>query len=192
MSAGNVGYGLPRTSGTPARGSRRALDLVGLGGMAHVASRARSRAASSSACALARAIAPEPSVLLLDEPFSNLDTTLRVQVRTELHHLLVELGITAVFVTHDQEEAFVLGDEVAVMFDGAIVQQAAACRRSTPAPATPWVAQLRRRRQPAPRRRRTAARRHDGHRPGAVARALPTGAVTVLLRPEDLRLAARR
>jgi ABC-type sulfate/molybdate transport systems ATPase subunit len=74
--------------------------------------------------ALARAIAPEPSVLLLDEPFSNLDTTLRVQVRTELHHLLVELGVTAVFVTHDQEEAFVLGDEVAVMFDGDVVQQA--------------------------------------------------------------------
>ncbi len=74
--------------------------------------------------ALARAIAPQPEVLLLDEPFSNLDTALRVQVRTEVHQLLVELGITTVFVTHDQEEAFVLGDEVAVMHDGEVVQQA--------------------------------------------------------------------
>jgi iron(III) transport system ATP-binding protein len=61
-------------------------------------------------------------VLLLDEPFSNLDATLRVQVRSEVHRLLTDLGITAVFVTHDQEEAFVVGDRVAVMLDGRIAQ----------------------------------------------------------------------
>jgi iron(III) transport system ATP-binding protein len=72
--------------------------------------------------ALARALAPQPAVLLLDEPFSNLDTALRIEVRTDVHRLLHELGITAVFVTHDQEEAFVLGDQVAVMRDGRIVQ----------------------------------------------------------------------
>ena len=60
--------------------------------------------------ALARALAPEPGVLLLDEPFSNLDTALRVQVRAEVRRLLTALGVTTVFVTHDQDEAFVLGD----------------------------------------------------------------------------------
>src|SRR5690606_41445908 len=59
----------------------------------------------------ARALAPEPAVLLLDEPFSNLDPTLRNQLRSEVRTLLAGLGVTAVFVTHDQEEAFVVGDE---------------------------------------------------------------------------------
>jgi iron(III) transport system ATP-binding protein len=89
--------------------------------------------------ALARALAPQPRVLLLDEPFSNLDSTLRVQVRTEVHQLLAELGITTVFVTHDQEEAFVLGDEVAVMQTGRIVQQARPAELYA-RPASPWVA----------------------------------------------------
>jgi iron(III) transport system ATP-binding protein len=89
--------------------------------------------------ALARALAPQPGVLLLDEPFSNLDSTLRVQVRTEVHQLLADLGVTTVFVTHDQEEAFVLGDEVAVMQSGRIVQQARPAELYA-RPATPWVA----------------------------------------------------
>ena len=72
--------------------------------------------------ALARALAPRPGVLLLDEPFSGLDSSLRVQVRGEIYRLLVELGITTVFVTHDQEEAFVLGDRVAVLNDGRLAQ----------------------------------------------------------------------
>src|SRR5690606_1656183 len=77
--------------------------------------------------------------ILLDEPFSNLDTVLRVQVRTEVHRLLHDLGITTVFVTHDQEEAFVLGDRVAVMHEGRIRQferPAAIYAR----PASRWVA----------------------------------------------------
>ena len=65
---------------------------------------------------------PGRSVLLLDEPFSSLDTSLRVQVRSEIHHLLLELGVTTVFVTHDQEEAFVLGDRVAVLNEGRVAQ----------------------------------------------------------------------
>lgn len=72
--------------------------------------------------ALARALAPHPSVLLLDEPFSNLDTNLRIEVRTEVHRLLTSLGITSIFVTHDQDEAFIVGDRVAVMRQGSIVQ----------------------------------------------------------------------
>ena len=72
--------------------------------------------------ALARALAPRPGVLLLDEPFSNLDTNLRVEVRTEVRGLLAKLGITSIFVTHDQDEAFIVGDRVAVMREGQIVQ----------------------------------------------------------------------
>ena len=72
--------------------------------------------------ALARALAPRPSVLLLDEPFSNLDSALRVEVRAEVPRLIGELGITTIFVTHDQDEAFLLGDRVAVMNDGKILQ----------------------------------------------------------------------
>ena len=88
---------------------------------------------------------PRPAArgLLLDEPFSNLDPTLRVQVRTEVHQLLAELGVTTVFVTHDQEEAFVLGDEVAVMQAGRIVQQATTSRSLHP-PRQPVGGRLRR------------------------------------------------
>ena len=89
--------------------------------------------------ALARSLAPQPKVLLLDEPFSALDTSLRVQVRAEVARIVRDVGVTTVFVTHDQDEAFVLGDRVAVMQAGNIEQF------GTPdelyrSPATPWVA----------------------------------------------------
>ena len=72
--------------------------------------------------ALARSLAPEPSVLLLDEPFSNLDVDLRERTREEVRAILQEAGVTAVSVTHDQEEALSIGDRVAVMHDGALEQ----------------------------------------------------------------------
>jgi iron(III) transport system ATP-binding protein len=70
--------------------------------------------------ALARALAPSPDVLLLDEPFSNLDAQLRAEVRSEVRRVLRSTGTTAVFVTHDQEEALSIGDRVAVMIAGRI------------------------------------------------------------------------
>ena len=73
--------------------------------------------------ALARALAPAPSVILLDEPFSNLDAPLRAELRLEVRRLLTAIDATAVFVTHDQEEAFLVGDEVAVMGAGQVTQQ---------------------------------------------------------------------
>lgn len=72
--------------------------------------------------ALARALLTEPAVLLLDEPFSNLDAALRAEMRTEVRSLLKRGGTTAVFVTHDQEEALLLGDRVGVMRDGVLEQ----------------------------------------------------------------------
>ena len=89
--------------------------------------------------ALARALAPEPPVLLLDEPLSNLDAALRERTRTELRALLRELGITAVFVTHDQEEAFALSDRVALLRAGRL-QQVGPPEELYARPANPFVA----------------------------------------------------
>lgn len=72
--------------------------------------------------AIARAIAIEPALLLFDEPLSNLDVTLREETRGELRELVVRLGLTAVYVTHDQEEAFALCDRISVMVGGRILQ----------------------------------------------------------------------
>jgi iron(III) transport system ATP-binding protein len=72
--------------------------------------------------ALARSLAPEPDVLLLDEPFSNLDVRLRVEMREEVRRILKEAGVTAVSVTHDQEEALSISDRVAIMNDGHLEQ----------------------------------------------------------------------
>ncbi|MDA1189907.1 MAG: ABC transporter ATP-binding protein [Chloroflexi bacterium] len=72
--------------------------------------------------ALARTLAPEPVMVLLDEPFSNLDATLRSQVRAEVQSILHDQGASTIFVTHDREEAFAMADRVGVMFDGNLVQ----------------------------------------------------------------------
>ena len=92
-------------------------------------------------CALLRALAPQPEVLLLDEPFSGLDPDMRVQVREETTAFLRETGITTLVVTHDPEEAMVLADHLLIMRDGMIIQQ------GTPAaiyysPCEPFVAGL--------------------------------------------------
>ena len=129
--AANVAFGLPRSERPRSRilprpASGRVRDLLDLVGIAELAGRLPGSLSGGQQqrVALARALAPQPSVLLLDEPFSSLDTTLRVEVRAEVAALLRELEVTCVFVTHDQDEAFVLGDEVAVMRDGEVIQQA--------------------------------------------------------------------
>ena len=129
--AANVAFGLPRSERPRSRilprpASRRVRDLLDLVGIPELSDRLPGSLSGGQQqrVALARALAPRPSVLLLDEPFSSLDTTLRVEVRAEVAALLRELEVTCVFVTHDQDEAFVLGDEVAVMRDGAVIQQA--------------------------------------------------------------------
>jgi iron(III) transport system ATP-binding protein len=117
----NVGFGLTRAE---RRGSRvhEALALVGL---EHLADRRPDTLSGGQQqrVAIARALAPRPAVILLDEPFSSLDAPLRAGLRVEIRDLLADLGTTAVFVTHDREEALLMGDQVAVMLDGEIVQQ---------------------------------------------------------------------
>ncbi len=120
----NVAFGL-KASGTPSQDLAgrvaHALQRVDLAGYEKRAVQALS-GGQQQRVALARAIAPEPPLLLLDEPLSNLDAALRERTRTELRELLKRLGITAVFVTHDQEEAFALSDRIAVMNLGRLQQ----------------------------------------------------------------------
>jgi len=118
--AQNIGFGLSGGRGKEQR-VQELLSLVGLAGMGDRMPHELS-GGQQQRVALARALAPSPAVLLLDEPFSNLDTTLRVEVRQEVKDLLKRSGTTAVFVTHDQEEALFLGDEVAVMNNGCLEQ----------------------------------------------------------------------
>ncbi len=119
----NVAYGLPRRDPRRAARVEAALALVGLSGLADRAPATLS-GGQAQRVALARALAPEPSVILLDEPFSGLDAPLRAELRLEVRRVLAETGATGIFVTHDQEEAFVVGDEVAVMREGRVLQQA--------------------------------------------------------------------
>ena len=91
--------------------------------------------------ALARALAPEPDVLLLDEPLSALDARIRVALRGEIRHIQRSLGITTLYVTHDQEEALALSDRIVVFHQGR-VEQAGTPREVYEQPATPFVAEF--------------------------------------------------
>lgn len=116
--AQNVGFGLPR--GSQERIAEM-LAFVGLQGLGERMPQELS-GGQQQRVALARAIARRPAVLLLDEPFSNLDAALRVEMRHEIRQLLKKAQMTAIFVTHDQEEALFMGDKVAVMNKGHIEQ----------------------------------------------------------------------
>jgi iron(III) transport system ATP-binding protein len=100
---------------------RAALDLVGLSAFADRRP-AQLSGGQQQRVALARTIVIEPEVLLLDEPLSNLDARLRVEMRSELKALQRKLGITAIYVTHDQEEANAIADRIAVLDQGRIQQ----------------------------------------------------------------------
>ena len=118
--AKNVAYGITK-SATRDTEVAAALEMMNLAGLADRMPATLS-GGQQQRVALARALAPRPGILLLDEPFSNLDTSLRIEVRTEVRRLLADLGITSIFVTHDQDEAFIVGDRVAVMRQGEVVQ----------------------------------------------------------------------
>ena len=139
--AANVSFGL-RMSGLAtvptAKRTAAMLDLVGLTGREHRAVASLS-GGERKRVALARALAPAPQVLLLDEPLGGLDRPLHDRLLFELRTLFARIGQTAIYVTHDVAEAFALGDRVAVMRDGTIVQIAAPDELWA-APADTWVA----------------------------------------------------
>jgi multiple sugar transport system ATP-binding protein len=122
--AGNMAFGLKmrkfEKSEIEAR-IKRAADILGIGDLLHRKPRQLS-GGQRQRVALGRAIVRDPKVFLFDEPLSNLDAKLRVQMRVELKKLHERLGTTAIYVTHDQVEAMTLGDRVVVMKDG-LVQQ---------------------------------------------------------------------
>lgn len=117
--AENVGFGLERRLRP-----ERVPEMLAFVGLENLGDRMPHQLSGGQQqrVALARALAPSPVVLLLDEPFSNLDAALRVEMRYDVRRLLKQSGTTAIFVTHDQEEALFMGDEVAVMNRGKIEQ----------------------------------------------------------------------
>jgi iron(III) transport system ATP-binding protein len=126
--AENVAYGLhvrALSTAEIAERVREVLTLVGLAGYEHQFSSQLS-GGEQQRVALARAIVIRPRVLLFDEPLSNLDAKLRVQMRTEIRDLQRRLAITTVYVTHDQEEAMAVSDRIAVMSQGSVVQEGTA------------------------------------------------------------------
>ncbi|WP_440982036.1 ABC transporter ATP-binding protein [Shinella sumterensis] len=126
-SRDNVAYGL-EASGLSRKEAREkaenGLELVGLAGMGHRLP-AELSGGQQQRVAVARALVLEPQVLLLDEPLSNLDARLRRKVRTDIRELQQRLGFTAVYVTHDQDEALAVSDRIIVMKEGLIAQSGA-------------------------------------------------------------------
>ncbi|PZD72988.1 Sulfate/thiosulfate import ATP-binding protein CysA [Acaryochloris thomasi RCC1774] len=119
----NVGFGLQgsRKTGDLSRRVAEVMDLVGLRGMEKRYPHELS-GGQQQRVALARALAPQPNLVLLDEPLSNLDVQVRLRLRQELRDILKIAGTSAVFVTHDQEEAMAMADQVAVMRAGKLEQ----------------------------------------------------------------------
>jgi iron(III) transport system ATP-binding protein len=137
----NVAYGLESSGLRKKEARERAtegLNLVGLSGLGQRLP-AELSGGQQQRVAVARALALEPRVLLLDEPLSNLDARLRRRVRTEIRDLQQRLGFTAVYVTHDQDEALAVSDRVVVMKDGQVAQ-AGAPRELYETPASAFIA----------------------------------------------------
>ncbi|WP_119067527.1 ABC transporter ATP-binding protein [Rubrobacter indicoceani] len=186
--ARNIAYGLGGSGKPPAARVREVLALTRLEGLGERMPHELS-GGQQQRVALARAIAPGPDLILLDEPFSNLDAALRTRVRREMRAILSEAGATTVFVTHDQEEALSLADRVAVIFDGRVAQVAS--------PETLYQ---------NPASREVAAFVGEANfLPGTVsggmarcalggvpAHEYPDGPVEVMVRPEDVSLDAER
>jgi iron(III) transport system ATP-binding protein len=136
--AGNVGYGLGRR---PDRD--RVAEVLELVGMTDVAERPvhELSGGQQQRVALARALAPTPELILMDEPFSNLDAGLRDRLRQEVREILSRAGVTALFVTHDQAEALSIAETVAVMREG-VIEQVGTPEEIYSRPASRWVARF--------------------------------------------------
>ena len=120
----NVAYGLKIRKIAPAERQRQALKALEVVQMGHLANRKPNELSGGQQqrVALARAIVVEPDVLLLDEPLSNLDAKLRLEMRCEIKRICSTIGITTVYVTHDQKEALSIADKIAILKDGQVHQ----------------------------------------------------------------------
>jgi len=187
----NVAFGLRLRKVSTAQRDKRALEMLDLVGLAVQADRYPHQLSGGQQqrVALARALAIEPQVLLLDEPLSALDAKVRAQLRDEIRRIQLEVGITTLFVTHDQEEALAIADRVGVMRDGRL-EQLAPPTEVYSRPATAFVAEfvgLSNRLAGEVRGGEVTVR---GVTLPLVERDVPDGQVVALIRPEAVSLAA--
>src|SRR5579859_5516491 len=186
----NVAFGLRLRRVSAAERDQRAIEMLELVGLAEHATRYPHQLSGGQQqrVALARALAIEPQVLLLDEPLSALDAKVRAQLRDEIRRIQLEVGITTLFVTHDQEEALAIADRVGVMRDGRL-EQLAPPTEVYSRPATAFVAEF-----------VGLSNRLDGEVRGGevtvrgitlplVERDVPEGQAVALIRPEAVGLA---
>jgi putative spermidine/putrescine transport system ATP-binding protein len=189
--ADNVAFGLRvrrRGKGERASRAQELLDLVGLGDRGNRYPHQLS-GGQQQRVALARALAVAPQVLLLDEPLSALDAQVRVQLREEIRRIQLELGITTVFVTHDQSEALSVADRVGVLRDGRL-EQIASPDELYERPATAFVAEFVGTMNRLPARVSGTEVELLGTRRPLAGDAPASGAVVALVRPESLLVEA--
>jgi putative spermidine/putrescine transport system ATP-binding protein len=183
----NVEFGLRMRRVEKTERLARAAETLELVGLGHLGERFAHQLSGGQQqrVALARALVTRPRVLLLDEPLSALDAKVRVQLRDEIRRIQTELGITTLFVTHDQEEALAVADRVAVMRDGQI-EQIGTPEELYVTPATPFVADFvgLSNRMPAQLSKGKVA--IGATTLDALGEPQPDGPVTALVRPEDL------
>lgn len=141
--AENIAFGLENLKWPRAEREKRVAEMLKLVELAHLAQRLPSQLSGGQQqrIALARALAMRPAVLLLDEPFSNLDAQLRVRMREELREVIRSVDVTTLFVTHDQEEALTMSDRIVVMNAGQ-VEQVGTPGEIYEAPSTSFVAKF--------------------------------------------------
>ena len=187
----NVAFGLRLRKVSAAQRDKRAIEMLDLVGLSTQADRYPHQISGGQQqrVALARALAIEPQVLLLDEPLSALDAKVRAQLRDEIRRIQLEVGITTLFVTHDQEEALAIADRVGVMRDGRL-EQLAPPTEVYSRPATSFVAEfvgLSNRLAGEVRGGEVTVR---GVTLPLVERDVPDGQVVALIRPEAVTLAS--
>ena len=188
----NVAFGLRLRKVSAAQRDKRAIEMLDLVGLSTQADRYPHQISGGQQqrVALARALAIEPQVLLLDEPLSALDAKVRAQLRDEIRRIQLEVGITTLFVTHDQEEALAIADRVGVMREGRL-EQLAPPTEVYSRPATSFVAEF------VGLSNRLAGEVHGGEvivrgcTLPLVEQDTPDGQVVALVRPEAVSLASR-
>jgi iron(III) transport system ATP-binding protein len=186
----NVSFPLKMKRRSKKETRTKALETLELVGLAHLADKGASLLSGGQMqrVALARSLAMEPNVMLLDEPLSNLDARLREDLRVELRRLQLELGLTSVYVTHDQGEALALADRIAIMQHGRI-SQLASPEETYRNPASASIAEF----LGVSNIFRLAGARKlaDYDMEVAAEGSVPSGDVSVCIRPEHVRLTDR-
>jgi iron(III) transport system ATP-binding protein len=139
--AANVAFGLKQRKVPPAEIQRQVEEILNVVKIGHLKDRMPTQLSGGQQqrVALARAIVIHPQVLLMDEPLSNLDAKLRVEMRNAIKRIQQQIGITTVYVTHDQEEALAVSDRIAVMHNG-IIQQVGSPQHIYQRPTNQFVA----------------------------------------------------